>query len=233
MKKIYHIIILIITLSFIGCGDVSEGKINETDSAYKEKFINEESCNQIIDNEFIEICYDFKLKGAKSVAYSLDGDLMNNPNIDERPSFYTEKSVDRKYRISSTDYTNSGYDKGHLAPDAAFDWSQESLSAVYTLANIIPQAPQVNRNMWSQVERYARKKAVELGRLEVINIIKYGSRSKRIGKHKMAVSRGFYKVLYNSDEDYKECFYYANKLNLSSRDDNIDKHKIECDEVSY
>jgi len=233
MKKINYIIILILALSFIGCGDVSQGKTNEADSAYKEKFINEESCNQIIDNEFIEICYDFKLKGAKSVAYSLDGDLMNDPNIDERPSFYTEKSVDRKYRISSTDYTNSGYDKGHLAPDAAFDWSQESLSAVYTLANIIPQAPQVNRNMWSQVESYSRKKAVEFGRLEVINVIKYGTRSKRIGKHKMAVSRGFYKVLYNNDENYEECFYYANKLNLSSRDDNIDKHRINCDEVAY
>jgi endonuclease G len=200
---------------------------------YQSKFINNANCNQIIDNEFIHICYDYKLKATKSVAYHLEGDLMNDPNIDKRPSFYMEKSIEKKYRISSTDYINSGYDKGHLAPDAAFDWSDESLNAVYTLANIIPQAPQVNRNMWSQVEKFARDKAVELGELDVINVVKYGKRSKRIGKNRMAVSRGFYKVLYNDKQNYKECFYYANKLNLTSRNDELSKHDVNCNEVSY
>ena len=200
---------------------------------YKNTFINEVNCNQIIDNEFILICYDYRLKSAKSVAYHLDGDLMNNPNIEERPSFYVEKSIDKQYRVSTTDYTNSGYDRGHLAPDAAFDWSDESLHAVYTLANIIPQAPQVNRNMWSQVEKYSRDKAVELGEIEVINVVKYGKEYKRIGKNQMAVSLGYYKVLYNKEEEYKECFYYSNNLNITSRDDNISKHIVDCDTVSY
>ena len=227
--NINKLLLFLIPFLFIACGNNASNE----ETNYKEKFINESNCSQIIDNEFIVMCYDYKKKAVKSVSYTLLGDLMNETNIDERPSFYVEKELKSKDRISSTDYTNSGYDKGHMAPDAAFDLSEESLEAVYTLANIIPQAPQVNRNMWSQVESYSRKKAVEFGRLEVINVIKYGTRSKRIGKHKMAVSRGFYKVLYNNDENYEECFYYANKLNLSSRDDNIDKHRINCDEVAY
>lgn len=246
MRKIQNILFLFSLLTLVGCGSVStkenseqennriEDSVQETKNIdYKSEFINKANCNQIIDNEFIHICYDYKLKAAKSVAYTLDGDLMNDPNIDKRPSFYVEKSIEKKHRVSSTDYTNSGYDKGHLAPDAAFDWSDESLKAVYTLANIIPQAPQVNRNMWSQVEKFARDKAVELGELHVINVIKYGEQSKRIGKNRMAVSRGFYKVLYNYKENYKECFYYANKLNLTSRDDNISKHDINCNQVKY
>jgi len=232
MKKIKIIekaLIVLLLLTFIvGCKGGQSGARD-----YKSEFINESNCSQVIDKEFILICYDYRLKATKSVAYRLDGDLMNDPNIDKRPSFYTEKSIDRKYRISSTDYTNSGYDKGHLAPDASFDWSDESLNSVYTLANIIPQAPQVNRNMWSQVEKYARDKAVELGELDVINVVKYGVRSKRIGKNKMAVSRGFYKVLYSADDGYEECFYYANKLNISSRDDDISKHIVDCGEVRY
>ncbi len=226
MKK-SKVIIYVLIVSLMGCAS------NEDKLDYNLQFINEGNCSQIIDNEFISICYDYKLKAAKSVAYHLDGDLMNDPNIDERPSFYVEKSIEKRYRVSATDYTNSNYDKGHLAPDAAFDWSEESLKAVYTLANIIPQAPQVNRNMWSQVEKYARDRAVELGEIEVINVVKYGKSSKRIGKNRMAVSQGFYKVLYNHDEQYEECFYYANKLNLTSRDDNISKHRIACDEVGY
>ena len=234
MQKVQNAIVLASLLTFIGCGEnTTEKKQQEAEVNYKDTFINTTDCDQILDNEFITICYDYKLKAAKSVAYTLDGDLMNDPNIDKRPSFYSEKSLDKKYRISTTDYTNSGYDRGHLAPDAAFDWSQESLDAVYTLANIIPQAPQVNRNMWSKVEKFSRKKAVELGELKVINVIKYAKNTKKIGKNKMSVSRGFYKVLYNDDKEYKECFYYSNRLNVSSKDDTIDKHDVNCKEVSY
>ena len=241
MNKIKGMVVVALSFTLIGCGsngvavDGSNNSGNESSSKteYKSSFINSANCNQIIDNEFITICYDYRLKAAKSVAYHLDGDLVNNPNIDKRPSFYSEKSIEKKYRVSNTDYINSGYDRGHLAPDAAFDWSDESLNAVYTFANIIPQAPQVNRNMWSQVEKYSRDKAVELGEIDVINVVKYGKQSKRIGKNRMAVSRGFYKVLYNHNENYEECFYYANKLNLTSRDDYVSKHSVSCDTVGY
>jgi endonuclease G len=227
MKKI--LITISVLLIFTGCGD----SYTKEEISYKSRFINDENCSQIIDKEFITICYDYKLKAAKSVAYTLMGDLVNDPNIDKRPSFYKEPSLEKKYQIVTTDYTNSGYDRGHLAPDASFDWSQESLDEVYSLANIIPQAPQVNRNMWSKVEEYARDKAVELEEINVINIVKYGKSSKRIGKNRMAVSRGFYKVLYNNEIDYEECFYYSNRLNASSRDDTIDKHSVNCDTVEY
>ena len=225
----------------INTQEVQEEQVNKPISltkteikAYKIQFINEDSCNQIIDNEFIIICYDYKIKGAKSVAYTLEGDLVNQTNIDQRPSFYVEKSIDKKYRITNTDYIYSGYDRGHLAPDAGFDWSEESLKAVYTFANIIPQAPQTNQTMWFKVEKYARDKAVELGEVDVINIVKYNpKRSRRMGKNKMAISKGYYKVLYNANEEYEECFYYDNKLGVSSLDDTPTKHLVECDSVSY
>ena len=239
MKKIKFTLTLLLLLTFIGCGAIESTPTNNTQQQreektdYKSQFINTTSCNQIIDKEFITICFDYKLKGAKSVAYRLDGDLMDELNIKKRPSFYKEPTLEKKYQIVTTDYTNSGYDRGHLAPDASFDWSQESLDAVYSLANIIPQAPQVNRNMWVKVEDYARDKAMELGELDVINVVQYSKNVKRIGKNKMGVSRGFYKVLYNDSEKYKECFYYSNRLNASSREDTVEKHKVDCDEVKY
>ena len=228
MQNIKRVMLLALLLLFIGCGGDNKQKIPN----YKSKFINKTGCNQIINNEFITICYDYKLKATKSVSYRLDGDLMNDTNIDKRPSFYLEKSLEKKYRISTTDYTNSGYDRGHLAPDAAFDWSKESLNAVYTLANIIPQAPQINRNSWAKLEKYSRDKAVALGSLNVINVVKYGQRSRRMGKNKMAISKGYYKALYNKDENYQECFYYENKLGVSTNGDTVEKHKVSCTEVT-
>ena len=68
--------------------------IEETKLNYTERFINQESCNQILDKEFLTICYDYNLKVAKSVAYTLYGDLVNELNIQERPSFYVEREIE-------------------------------------------------------------------------------------------------------------------------------------------
>jgi len=225
------IVLLSVSSFFVACGGSSSTVLNE-EISYKEKFINESNCNQIIDNEFIVMCYDYKKKAVKSVSYTLLGDLMNEVNIDKRPSFYVEKTLKSKDRISTTDYTNSGYDKGHMAPDAAFDWSQESLDAVYTLANIIPQAPQVNRRSWAKLEAYVRDKAEDLGELNIVNVVKYGQRSSRMGKNRMAISKGYYKILYNEEENYEECFYYSNKLGVSADKDVLEDHSVSCATVS-
>ena len=230
--KISKLLLLLTPLLFIACGGDSPFSSLGEETDYKEKFINESNCSQIIDNEFIVMCYDYKKKAVKAVSYTLEGDLMNELNIEERPSFYVEPKLKPKDRVSVTDYINSGYDKGHMAPDAAFDWSQESLEAVYTLANIIPQAPQVNRRSWAKLEAFVRKKAEELGELNVVNVVKYGERSRRMGKHRMAISKGYYKVLYNREENYEECFYYSNKLGVSADNDVLEDHAVSCATVS-
>ena len=62
-----------------------------------------------------------------------------NPSIKKRPSFYTEKNLKKKYRSHTRDYTHSGYDRGHLANDASFDYDKKIVRKTYTMANIIPQ----------------------------------------------------------------------------------------------
>ena len=230
MKK--TVVGLLVSILFIGCGSSStEGRVEE--SLLKSKFINNSSCDEIIDKVFLEICYDNSLKAAKSVAYKLDGDLVNELNIKDRPFFYEEPSLDRENRASFRDYTRSGYDRGHLAPDAAFDWSEESLEATYSLANIIPQIPEVNQEMWVDVEKLARRKAVELGSVNVLNIVKYNSNPNRIGANGIAVSKGYYKVLYNKDENYEACYYYENRENINSSSDTKERHLVECSTVNY
>ncbi len=230
-------LLLATTLFFIGCGSTqftpsqSNNNTNPVKIGIKKQFINNTNCDTIVDKEFLEICYSYNFKTAKSVAYTLYGDLVNEKNIKERPRFYEEESLIPSQRAKYSDYTNSGYDRGHLAPDAGFDWSQESLEATYSLANIIPQVPEVNQDMWVKVEKYARDKAVELGLVNILNIVKYNSKPKRIGEDNIAVSMGFYKILYNNDESYKECYYYANEPNANSNSDLLSSHKVNCNTV--
>jgi len=198
---------------------------------YKKRFVNHSNCDQIVDKEFLYICYDHNLKVAKAVAYTLYGDLVDEQNIPKRPSFYEEESIDIPYRAKVEDYSRSGYDRGHMAPDAAFDWSQESLNSTYSLANIIPQIPEVNQQAWVKAEKYARVKAKELFELNVVNVIKYSNSPSRIGKSLIAISVGYYKILYNSDEKYEECFYYPNNKNYDLNRDKLNNHRVDCNSI--
>jgi len=194
-------------------------------------FINKKNCDQIIDKQVFTICYDYKMKGAKYVVYTLDGNKVNAVNIKKRSSFYTEKNLKKKYRSHTKDYTRTGYDRGHLANDASFDYSKKTVRKTYTMANIIPQAPKVNRKTWIKAEKLERKVAVKLGSASVINGVIYSSNPKRIGKNKIAVPDAFWKMIYNDSKKYKKCFYYENDLNAKVKGDKLKKHLVDCNSL--
>ena len=191
-------------------------------------YINKANCDQIIDKQVFTICYDYKMKGTKYVSYTLDGNKVNAVNIKKRHSFYTEKNLPKKYRSHSRDYTHSGYDRGHLANDASFDYDKKVVRKTYSMANIVPQAPKVNRNTWIKAEKLERKVAVGLGMANVLNGVVYSSNPPRIGKNKIAVPDGFWKMIYNDKKNYKKCFYYNNNLNIVAKGDKLKSHLVDC-----
>ena len=194
-------------------------------------FINKQNCSQIIDKKVYTICYDYKMKGALYVAYTLDGKLVNAVNVKKRSSFYTEKNLPKKYRSHTKDYTHSGYDRGHLANDASFDYSAKVVRKTYTMANIIPQAPKVNRKTWIKAEKLERQVAAKLGSVSVLNGVVYSSHPKRIGKNQIAVPDGFWKMIYNDEKGYQKCFYYENDLSTIAKGDKLKYHQISCDRL--
>lgn len=194
-------------------------------------YMNKNYCDQLIQNPYFKICYDYKLKGAKTITYTLSGDKVNQINIKKRPSFHTEKSLDRPYRVSPKSYTRTGYDRGHMANDASFDWSMQSLNSTYTMANIVPQEPKVNRYHWVKVERYARMMARKLGKVNVVNIIQYNHNPKRFKKQNIAIPKGFYKIIYNNEKSFERCFYYKNNSDSYPKKDKLRSHLIECSNI--
>ena len=195
-------------------------------------FVNKANCDQIIDKSLYSVCYNYNNKGAKYACYTLDGNLVNKANIKKRGGFYTEKNLPVKYRSYPKDYTNSGYDRGHLACDASFDHDIKAMRKTYSMANIIPQSPKVNRRLWTKVERYERYVASKLGKVTVINGARYSKNPKRIGGNQISVPTGFWKMIYNNDKQFKKCFYYTNDLNVDVKSDKLKDHQINCSEIS-
>jgi len=194
-------------------------------------YINKQNCDQIVDKQIYTVCYDYKMKSALFVAYTIDGNLVNKENIKKRPGFYTEKNLKKKYRVTNKDYKGSGYDKGHLAFHSAFDYDKKILSKTYSLVNIVAMSPQVNRHHWKKAERLSKQIAPKLGYVNVIDGVIYNSNPKRIGSNKIAVPSGYWKMLYNDDKNYKKCFYFKNDLNAVSKGDKLKSHLIDCGEL--
>jgi endonuclease G, mitochondrial len=60
------------------------------------------------------------------------------------------------YRVGASAYTGSGFDRGHITPSADRTKTVEDNSATFLMTNMIPQAPNNNRNTWGNLEDYTR-----------------------------------------------------------------------------
>ena len=69
------------------------------------------------------------------------------------------------------DYSRSGYDRGHMAPNADFNDTYENALMTFFIANIWPQTPLVNRVEWLSAEIETRRLAVEYLVVKVIIIV--------------------------------------------------------------
>ena len=72
-------------------------------------------------------------------------------------SFITDTSLPTGwYRATHGDYTNSGYDRGHLTPSADRTATDADNAATFILTNVVPQTPEHNRGLWAQREAATR-----------------------------------------------------------------------------
>lgn len=102
----------------------------------------------------------------------------------------------RGAKAYTSDYTKSGYDRGHMAPAADMKWSKQAMEESFYLSNICPQNPNLNRGDWNDLEEKSRQWAKKHGVIYVACGPIYDTkRPKRIGNNKVAVPDAFYKVV--------------------------------------
>lgn len=189
-------------------------------------YINKKNCSLILENQgYFKTCYDYNKKGLLFGEYKLDGKLVNQGNIEERPPFYTDLNVPVKYRSESKDYTNSGFDRSHaIANDASFDYELRSQKSTYVMSNILPHYPNTNRKSILAIEKYERLIASKLGDLNVFVISEYSDNPKKIGKNQISVPDALGKMYWNNEKDFKKCFYIKNDNKVYS----LKETEVDC-----
>jgi endonuclease G len=74
-----------------------------------------------------------------------------------RNKFSTDTTLPEYFnRVSENDYTNSGFDRGHLCPHGDRMKNQEMSYATFVMSNIVPQSHELNERAWAMLEIYCR-----------------------------------------------------------------------------
>lgn len=94
------------------------------------------------------------------------------------------------------DYTNSGYDRGHMAPAGDMKWSADAMSHTFYMTNICPQDKALNTGAWKSLEEKCRTWArAEEAIVIVCGPVLTDPLTRHIGQSKIPVPQRFFKVI--------------------------------------
>lgn len=127
-------------------------------------------------------------------------------SIPDRPSrFFRDKEV--KSSPVHEDYTSSGYDRGHLAPNYAIAtyYGEAAQKETFLMTNIAPQEPELNRGPWRILEAFvADDLPARIGTVWVIVCLVPGSETlttSRRGDTHINIPEGFGMILASVKEN--------------------------------
>lgn len=113
--------------------------------------------NYLIERVQYSMSYHAGRGTANWVSWYLNDEWIGD-SFDRQNDFRSDPSLSPNwYMVTPSDYTGSGFDRGHLCPSADRALTPGDNSATFLMTNIIPQAPDVNRGAWADLEIYCRK----------------------------------------------------------------------------
>jgi endonuclease G len=136
------------------------------------------------------------------VMHELYKDALERSCARRNDNFHPDDQLKMEFNLTpvdKSDYKNSGYDRGHMAPSADFQWSQDVNNDSFAMTNMSPQTPNLNQKAWNSLEGRIRRWACGNGHLKIYTgpVIKPGLR--RLGSC-VAVPEEFFKVVLSDVE---------------------------------
>ena len=149
---------------------------------------------KVIKTDIFTVEYSEELEQPLWVEYKV---LCPNGDADRGGMDFYE--VDGVHTSDDDDYKNNEWDKGHLAPAAAFNCDKETLKKTFSYLNSALQHESLNRGIWNRLEAFERNLAnfyeVEV-RIEVL----FDSEPKRVPTG-AAIPSGFIKIIKWGDKE--------------------------------
>lgn len=129
--------------------------------------------------------------------------------IPRQGSFHPERRLPADERSELSDYSRSGFDRGHMAPSGDMADSRSQRDS-FSLANIVPQNPNNNRRLWEAIERTVRSLARRDGEVYVVTgPIFAGETLKRL-HGRVLVPTGIFKAVYDPERGEAAAYVVRN-----------------------
>ena len=129
-------------------------------------------------------------------------------------NFQPDPLLPSNHQVEHSDYSHSGYDRGHMVPAADMKWSSKAMNDCFYMSNICPQTHTLNAGGWETLESACRRWAKQEGSVYIVcGPVYKGTKHKTIGKNlKITVPEGFFKVVLSMRKGEEKAigFYYAN-----------------------
>ena len=167
--------------------------------------------NDLVKHTYYTLSYNEKYEQANWVYYTLT-DKMVNEGGEERSNKFKMDPMVLSGSAKSSDYTKSGYDRGHLCPAADMGFSPTSMEESFYMSNISPQAPDFNRGIWKELETDVRKWAKKEHKIYVVAGPVFKDNKGTIGVAQVLVPGYFFKIIYEETDDPKMiAFVFPNR----------------------
>ncbi|CAM3739691.1 DNA/RNA non-specific endonuclease [Polaromonas hydrogenivorans] len=167
------------------------------------------------------LCYDAfailhsgESKTAVYVAQKLNRALVADAKQKRTDNFFADARLRAAERATLEDYRGSDYDRGHLAPAGQMP-TPAAMAQSFSLANMVPQAPQHNQGTWRVSVEDATKKYAgrATGDVYVITGPVYApsiAQSKGIGPGQVRVPKYLFKLVYDEDKNRAWAYWQLN-----------------------
>src|SRR6185437_2922117 len=139
--------------------------------------------------------FDAAAKVPYLVAYRLTGPHTLGCSSRKGLSFKVDALAPAADQGRPNDYHGSGYDLGHMAPNQDFAWDAAEQRDTFSMLNVAPQVPGLNRQGWEALEEDVRAWALERGTVDVYVGAVITAGDATIGAHHVDVPAAFWKVI--------------------------------------
>ena len=159
-----------------------------------------------VQNKVFTLVYSEVLEQPKWVKYKV---TCAENNVSRKGlDFYKEKTI---HTSDNEDYVANDWDKGHMAPAAAFGCNAELLKQTFTYLNSVLQHKSLNRGVWKELEEYERQLRQKADDIEIYIRVDFNPPLKKVSGG-ATIPSGFYKTIKSQKLKINECYYFNNTI---------------------